>query len=140
MVLVGVAVAVGVWVGSFGAQARASGPDTESPSEPVFLPAADTIVPTPGAAYGATVFEQRCAGCHTIGGGDREGPDLAQAALRRNPVWVQAMIAAPDSMFRTDSLAQWVLRVHDIATEDATEENPDLRAVAAFFARFAPAP
>lgn len=42
------------------------------------------------------------------------------------------MIAAPDSMFRTDSLAQWVLRVHDIAPEDATEENPDLRAVAAF--------
>jgi hypothetical protein len=138
LVLVAGAAGVGVWAGSFGGGPRPREADNVTPSPPAFLPAGDTVTSSPDAEQGATVFEQRCAGCHTVGGGDREGPDLARAAFRRDPAWVNAMILAPDSMFRTDSLAQWVLRVHDIATEDATDDNPELRALAAFFASFAP--
>src|SRR5262245_19617487 len=99
--VVGAAV-VGVWAGSFGSPGRADDEQasaaTAAQPRPEFLPASDSTPPTPDADRGADVFQQRCAGCHTIGGGDREGPDLARAAMRRDPVWVSAMIAKPDSM------------------------------------------
>jgi mono/diheme cytochrome c family protein len=141
VVLVVVAAAVGVWAGSFGRDPRRAPAHPEeavaAPS-PAFLPAVDSVPIEPTVGRGALLFEERCARCHTIGGGERRGPDLARSALRRDPRWVSAMILAPDSMFRTDSVARWLLGVHDVRPEDATAENPDLRALADFFAGFAP--
>jgi mono/diheme cytochrome c family protein len=138
LVLVAGAAALGVWAGSSDGPPSPRAPDKESAPEPTFLPAGDTLPANLDAEHGASVFELRCARCHTIGGGDRQGPDLARAALRRDRLWVEAMITAPDSMFATDSLAQWVLSVHDIGPEDATRDNPDLQALSAYFASFAP--
>ena len=133
------AAAAGVWVGSFGAASTQQAAEPAPAPDPTFIEAGDTLSPANEAQHGAAVFEQRCASCHTIGGGDRRGPDLAQTALRRDPEGVEAMIAAPDSMFRADSVAQWILRVHDIAPESATADNPDLQALSAYFASFGPA-
>jgi hypothetical protein len=49
------------------------------------------------------------------------------------------MILAPDSMFGTDSVARWLLGVHGVDPVEATTNDPDLRALADFFASFAPA-
>ena len=43
-------------------------------------------------------FESRCASCHTIGGGDRIGPDLGQVTTRRNPVWIARYLKEPDKV------------------------------------------
>jgi mono/diheme cytochrome c family protein len=139
LALVGTAAVVGVWAGSFRSRPRSEPAETTGAPDAQFLPATDSVSVDPSADRGATVFDQRCAGCHTIGEGDREGPDLARAAFRRDPTWVNAMILAPDSMFRTDSVARWLLTVHEVPPEQATEDNPDLRALADFFASFAPA-
>jgi mono/diheme cytochrome c family protein len=138
VVVVGAAL-VGVWAGSRSNRPRPEPAEAAVISEGGFLPAVDSVPASPSAARGEAVFEERCASCHTIGGGDREGPDLARAAVRRDPIWVSAMILAPDSMFRTDSLARWILDVHDVP-EDATRDNPDLRALADFFGSVAPLP
>jgi protein SCO1/2 len=41
-------------------------------------------------------FESRCASCHTIGGGDRIGPDLARVGERRDPAWLRRYLKEPD--------------------------------------------
>jgi protein SCO1/2 len=44
----------------------------------------------------AHLFNSRCAACHTIGKGDRVGPDLWNVTAKRDPAWLARYIAAPD--------------------------------------------
>ena len=136
--LVLAAAGAGVWAGSRGGTPRPVPIDPATAQEGLFLPGSGSESPALlDASRGAALFEERCAECHTVGGGDRNGPDLARAALLRDPTWVRAMVASPDSMFRTDSVAQWVLKVHEIEPAQATGENPDLMALVAFLRTFA---
>ncbi|MGE0741128.1 MAG: SCO family protein [Hyphomonadaceae bacterium] len=57
--------------------------------------AAGEIVDTSRGAY---LFRTRCQACHTIGGGDRLGPDLAGVAGARNHAWLSRWIREPDEM------------------------------------------
>ncbi len=50
------------------------------------------------APDGAVVFETHCTGCHSIGGGDRVGPDLAGVSRRREADWLRQMIRDPSAM------------------------------------------
>ena len=132
------AVGAGVWIGSIDRTPSPRMMDRATAADALFLPTLDAEPERPAdAARGAALFAERCARCHTIGGrGTSEGPDLVVAALRRDPEWVRAMTADPDSMFRTDSLAQWVLEVHDIDRTDVTAGNTDLVVLGAFLAAF----
>jgi protein SCO1/2 len=47
---------------------------------------------------GEYLFTTRCATCHTIGRGDRIGPDLAGITRVRDPGWLARYIAAPETM------------------------------------------
>jgi protein SCO1/2 len=70
----------------------------------------------PGASYaeaaplrvdgkGQYLFSTKCVACHTIGGGDRIGPDLAGVTASRERRWLTRYIAAPDRM-REDPIAK----------------------------------
>jgi protein SCO1/2 len=43
-------------------------------------------------------FESRCASCHTIGGGDRIGPDLAGVTERRDAAWLSRYLKEPEKV------------------------------------------
>jgi protein SCO1/2 len=45
---------------------------------------------------GQFLFQSRCQACHTVGGGDRLGPDLKGVAERRNPAWLVRYVAEPE--------------------------------------------
>ena len=47
---------------------------------------------------GKYLFESRCEGCHTLGKGDKIGPDLAGLAARRERAWVARYINDPETM------------------------------------------
>jgi protein SCO1 len=47
---------------------------------------------------GQYVFASHCAACHSIGQGDRIGPDLAGVTVRRNRGWLARFIADPDKL------------------------------------------
>ncbi len=47
---------------------------------------------------GQALFIKACSTCHSIGGGDRVGPDLKDVARRRAPEWLRRFLMAPDSM------------------------------------------
>ena len=49
-------------------------------------------------APGEYAFGKHCAACHSIGAGDRIGPDLAGVTARRDSAWLSRFISAPDAM------------------------------------------
>jgi mono/diheme cytochrome c family protein len=61
----------------------------------VMLPA-----PSPGQTPrpGAATFEKACYSCHSIGGGDKQGPDLKGLTARRTHDWITRFIASPSGM------------------------------------------
>jgi len=51
-----------------------------------------------GQQPGQTMFKKLCAPCHTIGVGDRVGPDLRGATERRQQTWLTRFIRTPDKV------------------------------------------
>ncbi len=59
---------------------------------------------------GATLFQTKCAACHTIGKGKLVGPDLKDVTARRDPAWLRLFIADPNKLFAAnDPTAQQLL-------------------------------
>lgn len=72
-----------------------SGEDT-SPSDTQV-----SVQPAPqnqDTSVGEQIFKQKCASCHTIGGGRLVGPDLEGVDERREMEWLKNFISAPDKM------------------------------------------
>jgi protein SCO1/2 len=51
-----------------------------------------------GRQAGSAMFTKLCAGCHSIGGGDRVGPDLDGLTLRRSRAWISEFLIDPIKM------------------------------------------
>src|SRR5207247_4020711 len=47
---------------------------------------------------GEYFFQSQCSVCHSIGQGDKMGPDLAGVTARRDRAWLVRYITAPDKM------------------------------------------
>jgi protein SCO1 len=59
-----------------------------------------------GRQAGSAMFVKLCAGCHTVGRGDRVGPDLDGLTLRRSRVWITDFLIDPIKMrARQDPIA-----------------------------------
>lgn len=93
----------------------------------------DPSVPVPGVvratgdtqmvqfAPGEALFARMCASCHTVGYGQRVGPDLNGVTQRRDRTWLEDFISAPDQMFaRNDPLAM------ELAQKYPAVRMPDL--------------
>ncbi|MEQ1714451.1 MAG: SCO family protein, partial [Hyphomicrobium sp.] len=62
-------------------------------------PASTThVVPPNGGLPGRALFVKACASCHTVGKGDKVGPDLKGLAGRRSRDWLNAFLTAPEAM------------------------------------------
>ncbi len=47
---------------------------------------------------GQYLFQSRCEGCHTLGKGDKVGPDLQGLTARRDRAWVAGYVSNPQKM------------------------------------------
>ncbi len=54
--------------------------------------------PPQSADEGEALFRQKCAACHTVGGGPLAGPDLQGVTAQRDPKWLARWLAEPDQM------------------------------------------
>ncbi len=54
--------------------------------------------PPAQSADGGAIFQDKCAGCHTIGGGRLVGPDLKGVTALRDRDWLARFIAEPDKV------------------------------------------
>lgn len=55
------------------------------------------------------LFVAKCASCHSVGQGDRVGPDLKGCVQRRGADWVKRMIEAPSGLLSSDAAARALL-------------------------------
>ena len=62
------------------------------------VPSYAEVPPLPTLDAGAYLFRTRCAACHTIGQGDRVGPDLLGVTHRRERAWLARYVMVPDQM------------------------------------------
>jgi protein SCO1/2 len=47
---------------------------------------------------GQRLFQSKCSACHSVGQGDKVGPDLAGVTARRSRAWLVRYISAPDEL------------------------------------------
>jgi mono/diheme cytochrome c family protein len=81
------------------------GPLAAQQAAPCRLPV-DTVLATRGQA----LFTSRaCVGCHTIGQGQRLGPDLVGVTEKRDLGWLRRWLKNPTAMLASDSLAKALL-------------------------------
>jgi protein SCO1/2 len=50
------------------------------------------------AQNGQRLFQSKCSACHSLGQGDKIGPDLAGVTTRRSRVWLTRYISEPDTL------------------------------------------
>ncbi len=55
---------------------------------------------------GKVTFDTKCALCHSIGQGDKIGPDLKGVTKRRSIDWIKKMVKDPETMLKTDPVAK----------------------------------
>ncbi len=55
------------------------------------------------------LYVSKCSSCHSVGGGDRVGPDLVNVGDRRSRDWLTRMIQTPSTMLASDPDARQML-------------------------------
>ncbi|MDP3980537.1 MAG: cytochrome c [Chlamydiota bacterium] len=74
---------------------------TDSGMTMPMLPRAKDLSRISGAsAKGYFIFSRTCVACHSVGAGDRVGPDLKDITLRRDEAWIKRFIQFPGKMIK----------------------------------------
>jgi mono/diheme cytochrome c family protein len=94
------------------------------------------------AEEGRIVFEQYCASCHTMGGGDLAGPDLQGVAEKRDPAWLRRWLQEPDVMLaENDPIATDLLhQYNNIPMPNQNLSATEIDALLAYLGAAASAP
>ncbi len=77
------------------------------------MPATPHAPADPEAAAGKIAFESKCLACHSIGQGDKLGPDLAGITARRSDAWLARWLRAPEKMLAGDKDAKAMLKKYN---------------------------
>jgi nitrite reductase (NO-forming) len=94
----------------------------------------ETGVPsTAEAVQGKLAFETKCLACHTVGGGDRLGPDLLGVTERRTEDWLTRFLDDPATMLETDPDAQAMLERYQVPMPDQNLNEREIRELIAYF-------
>jgi mono/diheme cytochrome c family protein len=101
----------------------------------VSLPSSLAAQEGTSVSRGKAIFEARCASCHTVGGGDLVGPDLARVTARRDAGWLNRFIRQPDVMIREkDPIAIDLLaKYSNIAMPNLSIGERDVAALIEYF-------
>lgn len=85
---------------------------------------------------GAVLFQSRCGGCHTLGKGDKIGPDLMGLTARRSRQWVARYIVEPQELRAAgDPTALALMRRYPVRMPSHSLTAEDLAALLAHLER-----
>jgi len=56
---------------------------------------------------------KKCLACHTVGEGDKLGPDVAGVTKRRSKEWLARWLKEPEKMLQTDADAKALLKEYN---------------------------
>jgi nitrite reductase (NO-forming) len=118
--------------GAIGLVAAGEPPAGAGESEHHNIPA--TGAPTdPTAVNGKLAFESKCLACHSIGGGDRLGPDLYNVTKRQSEAWLTRWLKSPADMLKTDPDAKKLLEKYKVPMPDQNLTDKDIKEFIAYF-------
>src|SRR4051794_34763113 len=91
---------------------------------------------------GEYTFNNHCAACHSIGKGDRIGPDLAAVTTTRDREWLTKFILTPDKMLAADDPIAVALRAKykDVRMPNLSLSESDAKALLTYMDREGRAP
>ncbi|HZR93201.1 MAG TPA: c-type cytochrome [Gaiellaceae bacterium] len=85
------------------------------------------------AQDGKSIFERTCAGCHTIGGGDKVGPDLKGIGERAGRSWIERFVAGPEKVIASgDPVAKELLAKYKVPMPNLGLSQSEVAAVVDF--------
>ena len=85
------------------------------------------------AETGEQVFQKKCVGCHTIGGGKLVGPDLTGVTSRREEDWLFRQIQQPDTLIaEKDPIALQLLQEYNMPMVPLGLEDSEVAAVISY--------
>src|SRR5262249_34845569 len=67
-----------------------------------------------GAIAGKATFQSRCSICHSVGGGDKIGPDLLGATRRHADAWLTSWLLDTEKMQKSDATARELLAKYKV--------------------------
>jgi nitrite reductase (NO-forming) len=93
-----------------------------------------TAAPTdPGALKAKLDFESKCLACHSIGGGDKLGPDLYGVTKRHDQAWLARWLKSPEQMLQTDAKAKALLEKWKIPMPNQGLSDEEVKQYLAYF-------
>jgi nitrite reductase (NO-forming) len=85
------------------------------------------------AVAGKLAFESKCLACHSIGGGDKLGPDLLGTTQRHDDLWLARWLKSPEEMLKTDAKAKAMLEKWKIAMPNQGLSDEEVKQYLAYF-------
>ncbi|HEX4986577.1 MAG TPA: multicopper oxidase domain-containing protein [Burkholderiales bacterium] len=94
-----------------------------------------TATPTdPAAVQAKTAFESKCLACHSIGKGDKLGPDLAGVTRRRSDAWLARWLKTPENMLESDADAKALLaKYHNLPMPNQNLSDAEIAGYIKYF-------
>jgi nitrite reductase (NO-forming) len=93
-----------------------------------------TPVPTdPLAVSGKLSFESKCIACHTIGGGDKVGPDLYGVTKRRDAGWITQWLKSPETMLQSDPVAKQLFDKYKVPMPNQNATDAEIHQYIEYF-------
>jgi nitrite reductase (NO-forming) len=115
-------------IGLIKAGAVAGGGETEHHNIPA------TPVPSdPSAVKGKLSFESKCLACHSIGGGDKLGPDLYGISKRRTDAWLAKWLKSPEQMLASDADAKAMFDKYKVPMPNQNLTDEEIREYVIYF-------
>lgn len=82
---------------------------------------------------GQYLFGKECLACHTIGHGDKVGPDLLGVTSTRDPKWLAQIIQRPNELLNAnDPIASALLKKYTVRMPNLFVTNDELRELIAY--------
>ncbi len=82
---------------------------------------------------GQAIFEEKCTGCHSIGGGRMVGPDLKGVTERREQDWLIRFIVSPEQLIaQDDPIAEQLVQEYGILMPNLGLSQPEVEEILAY--------
>ncbi|MBC8119167.1 MAG: c-type cytochrome [Burkholderiaceae bacterium] len=95
---------------------------------------AATATPTDAVAVrGKLAFESKCLACHSVGGGDKLGPDVYGVTRRREDAWLVRWMKNPEKMLQSDPIAKEMLARYKVPMPNQNLSESEVREYIAYF-------
>ena len=87
----------------------------------------------PQAVKGKLAFESKCLACHSVGGGDKLGPDVLGTSQRHDAAWLTRWLKSPEQMLQSDATAKTLLAKWKIPMPNQGLSDEEIKQYLAYF-------